>query len=93
MLFQAAGEHGIDLASSWMVGDSDIDMEAGKAAGCRTVRVLANGTLSEIAGNRVLSVRSGPAIDSVGPNLLSRFSPFAFASTPDMTASAKLSLP
>jgi D-glycero-D-manno-heptose 1,7-bisphosphate phosphatase len=51
MLFQAAREHGIDLASSWMVGDSDIDMEAGKAAGCRTVRVLTNGTLSEIAGD------------------------------------------
>jgi len=50
MLFQAAPEHGIDLAS-WMVGDSDIDMEAGKAAGCRTVRVLTNGTLSEIAGD------------------------------------------
>ena len=51
MLFQAAREHGIELASSWMVGDSDIDMEAGKAAGCRTVRVLANGTLPEVAGD------------------------------------------
>jgi len=51
MLFRAAREHRIDLASSWMVGDSDIDMEAGKAAGCRTVRVLTNGTLPEIAGD------------------------------------------
>lgn len=51
MLFQAAREHRIDLTSSWMVGDSDIDMEAGKAAGCRTVRVLSNGTLPEIAGD------------------------------------------
>jgi len=51
MLFQAAREHRIDLASSWMVGDSDIDMEAGKAAGCRTVRVLTNGPLPEIAGD------------------------------------------
>ena len=51
MLFQAAREHRIELASSWMVGDSDIDMEAGKAAGCRTVRVLTNGTLPEIAGD------------------------------------------
>ena len=51
MIFQAAREHRIDLAASWMVGDSDIDMEAGKAAGCRTVRVLSNGTLPEIAGD------------------------------------------
>ena len=51
MLIQAAREHRVDLASSWMVGDSDIDMEAGKAAGCKTVRVLANGTLPEIVGD------------------------------------------
>ena len=51
MLFQAARERRIDLASSWMVGDSDIDMEAGKSAGCRTVRVLTSGTLPEIAGD------------------------------------------
>jgi D-glycero-D-manno-heptose 1,7-bisphosphate phosphatase len=51
MLFQAAREHRIDLPSSWMVGDSDIDMEAGKAAGCRTVRVLTNGTLPQLAGD------------------------------------------
>ena len=56
MLFQAAREHRIELASSWMVGDSDIDMEAGKAAGCKTVRVLSNGTLAEIAGD--LTARS-----------------------------------
>jgi len=51
MLFQAAREHRIDLASSWMVGDSDIDMEAGKSAGCKTVRVLTNGNPPEIAGD------------------------------------------
>ena len=28
-----------DLAPSWMVGDSDIDVEAGRAAGCRTILV------------------------------------------------------
>ena len=49
MLFQAAREHRIDLPSSWMVGDSDIDMEAGKSAGCRTVRVLTNSTPPEIS--------------------------------------------
>ncbi|PLX75721.1 MAG: D-glycero-beta-D-manno-heptose-1,7-bisphosphate 7-phosphatase [Desulfuromonas sp.] len=40
MLLQAAGEHGIDLAQSWMVGDKLADLEAGERAGCRTILVL-----------------------------------------------------
>jgi D-glycero-D-manno-heptose 1,7-bisphosphate phosphatase len=43
MLLQAARAHEIDLTVSWMVGDSEIDIEAGKNAGCRTARVLING--------------------------------------------------
>lgn len=37
MLLQAAEEHEIDLQQSWMVGDAATDIEAGRAAGCRTV--------------------------------------------------------
>ena len=37
MLIDAAAEHGIDLGSSWMVGDRFRDVEAGHAAGCRTL--------------------------------------------------------
>jgi D-glycero-D-manno-heptose 1,7-bisphosphate phosphatase len=40
LLLTAAREHGIDLNESWMIGDSDIDVEAGKNAGCRTVRIV-----------------------------------------------------
>src|SRR5271156_4170588 len=36
MLLSAALLHGIDLRTSWMIGDSDNDMEAGRKAGCRT---------------------------------------------------------
>ena len=39
MLLDAAAEHGIDLAQSWMVGDGLVDVQAGRAAGCRTVLV------------------------------------------------------
>lgn len=39
MLIQAAGDLGIDLGSSWMIGDSPIDIEAGIDAGCRTILV------------------------------------------------------
>lgn len=37
LLLQAAEEYNIDLTASWMIGDSENDMTAGKAAGCRTV--------------------------------------------------------
>jgi D-glycero-D-manno-heptose 1,7-bisphosphate phosphatase len=37
MLRRAAEEHGIDLLQSWMIGDAASDIEAGRAAGCRTV--------------------------------------------------------
>lgn len=40
MLRQAAEELGIDLKRSWMIGDKLIDVEAGLAAGCRSVLVL-----------------------------------------------------
>lgn len=39
LLLGAASEHDIDLACSWMVGDSDSDVAAGQAAGARTVLV------------------------------------------------------
>jgi D-glycero-D-manno-heptose 1,7-bisphosphate phosphatase len=39
MLLAAAQAHQIDLTASWMVGDSDIDAEAGRNAGCRTARI------------------------------------------------------
>ena len=51
MLLQAATEHAIDLADSWMVGDSDIDIQAGKTAGCRTLRILRNGVSPEITAD------------------------------------------
>ena len=42
MLLAAARAHQIDLAVSWMIGDSEIDVEAGRNAGCKTVRLLQN---------------------------------------------------
>ena len=39
MLLGAASDLDIDLSRSWMIGDSDIDAEAGREAGCRTILV------------------------------------------------------
>ena len=40
MLLQAARDWNIDLSASWMIGDSENDVEAGRAAGCRTARII-----------------------------------------------------
>jgi D-glycero-D-manno-heptose 1,7-bisphosphate phosphatase len=37
MLLDAAADHAIDLDASYMIGDRWRDVEAGKAAGCRTI--------------------------------------------------------
>lgn len=39
LLLQAADDMNIDLSQSWMIGDGRADIEAGKAAGCRTVLI------------------------------------------------------
>ena len=36
MLLQAEADFHIDLSKSWMVGDGENDVLAGKAAGCQT---------------------------------------------------------
>lgn len=39
MLLQAARDLGLDLPGSWLIGDQSRDIEAGRAAGCRTVLI------------------------------------------------------
>ncbi len=39
MLLKAAERHNLDLGRSWMIGDNEKDVLAGKRAGCRTVLV------------------------------------------------------
>jgi D-sedoheptulose 7-phosphate isomerase len=39
MVERAVREHHIDLSSSYVVGDSDMDVAMGEAIGCRTIRV------------------------------------------------------
>ncbi|MDX2215231.1 MAG: HAD family hydrolase [Oculatellaceae cyanobacterium bins.114] len=46
LIYQAAQEHKIDLTQSWFIGDILHDVEAGRAAGCRTV-LLDNGNETE----------------------------------------------
>ena len=39
MLVKAAHDYNIDLKQSWMIGDGENDIKAGKAAGCKTVLI------------------------------------------------------
>jgi len=39
MLLDAARRLGLDLSASWMIGDTDADVLAGRTAGCRTVLI------------------------------------------------------
>jgi D-glycero-D-manno-heptose 1,7-bisphosphate phosphatase len=39
MLLDAGRRLGVDMGRSWMVGDTDVDVQAGRAAGCRTVLI------------------------------------------------------
>jgi D-glycero-D-manno-heptose 1,7-bisphosphate phosphatase len=58
MLLAAARNRGIDLASSWMIGDSESDVLAGRRAGCRTIRIACRDVrpstvADEVAGSLV----------------------------------------
>ena len=45
MLLKAAEDFNIDLSHSFMIGDSDNDMAAGSAAGCKCIRIDRDGNL------------------------------------------------
>jgi len=53
MLLEAAKSDRIDLVSSWMIGDSSIDMEAGRSAGCKTVQVVTDGETAKVTSEVV----------------------------------------
>ncbi|OVE75179.1 hypothetical protein BVX97_05690 [bacterium E08(2017)] len=69
MILEAAEEHDIDLSQSWMIGDNDKDVEAGKAAGCRTIRVTYG---KEPAIEADLTVESMQELKQAMPGILSK---------------------
>lgn len=59
LLLSAAGVHAVDLPSSYLVGDRWRDIEAGQAAGCKTV-LVDNGYPQERISNPSVMVSSLP---------------------------------
>lgn len=54
LLFKASKEYNIDLSSSWMIGDSENDILAGKNAGCKTVLIGNGDYKQDITSNNLL---------------------------------------
>ncbi len=50
MLLDAAHALGLDPSESWMIGDTDADVLAGRSAGCRTILVENSGTSHKRSG-------------------------------------------
>jgi D-glycero-D-manno-heptose 1,7-bisphosphate phosphatase len=60
LLQQAAHDYALDFASCWMIGDAPSDVQAGRAAGCHTARIVHAG----------VSVQNVPAADITAQDLL-----------------------
>ena len=66
MLMKAAGEYGLDLARSWMVGDKAVDLEAGRRAGCRVALVRTGyGAAVDGAGADLVAADLAEAVDRI----------------------------
>lgn len=50
-LLKAQNEHAIDLSKSWMIGDRVTDVQCGKAAGVRTIRIVDEGEQASGTGD------------------------------------------
>ncbi|MCA1807964.1 MAG: D-glycero-alpha-D-manno-heptose-1,7-bisphosphate 7-phosphatase [Kiritimatiellia bacterium] len=61
MITQLARRHGINLSYSWMIGDRETDVLAGRAAGCRTILVQQPAS-SSLADHIVPDMPSLPAL-------------------------------
>lgn len=56
LLLQAAERFNIDLSRSWMIGDSESDIRAGQAAGCRTALIGDKDFGQEFSGSSLLDI-------------------------------------
>jgi D-glycero-D-manno-heptose 1,7-bisphosphate phosphatase len=64
MLLVAARRHKLDLTASWMIGDSEVDVQAGRNAGCKTARIVEHQTGSNERAD-VLAGSLGEAVEQL----------------------------
>jgi D-glycero-D-manno-heptose 1,7-bisphosphate phosphatase len=63
MVLEAAVEHGIDLESSFFVGDKAADVECGRRAGTRTILVRTGYGASEECPADLIAADAASAVD------------------------------
>lgn len=66
MLLDLAAERGLSLPASWMIGDTDADVAAGRAAGTRTALVEHPGSAHKRHGSETPDVRAPDLPAAVG---------------------------
>jgi D-glycero-D-manno-heptose 1,7-bisphosphate phosphatase len=71
MLLDAACELSLELSSSWIVGDTDADVLAGRAAGCGTILIEHPGSAHKRSSGMQPDLRAHDLADAVG-RLLAR---------------------
>jgi len=52
MLLTAAKEMNLDLGQSWLIGNSDSDIQAGKQAGCKTILISSHLDATKLQSNQ-----------------------------------------
>ena len=69
LMLKAAEDFNIDLSQSWMIGDSENDILAGKAAGCKTA-LIAESKVQDVreyrVGRTLLSLINGVLVGNIG---------------------------
>ncbi len=55
MLLKAAEDYNIDMSRSWMIGDGENDIKAGKAAGCKTILICTENYGQDAGAESLLS--------------------------------------
>ena len=68
MILELAQTHGIDLASSWTIGDSPADVEAGRAAGTHTALIAPRGQADVLVDSLADSRAAIAAYDASAEN-------------------------
>jgi len=65
MILQAAEALALDLSRSWLIGDAPRDVEAGKAAGCRTILFVPPGVAASPAASAPSGVQADHTVTSL----------------------------
>lgn len=66
MLFEAARELDLDLTASWMIGDTDGDVAAGRAARCHTLLIEHQPSSHKRSGRAPAELRAPDLLSGVG---------------------------